>query len=298
MESSLTSEVTKEEQKDTFMKSTDNHTRPLSLSLTAKQPSIKQCVIFADPNYDLEQAGDSSVLNNLITSLSALFLEPPHEDSFACPLPETRDEAHEIQLALTTSENSLELHCFLGDEVTISSVLQVESPFLLHFSTHGYSGFTHVLHGTFFDDTKCGLLLAGANTYRRRDLSKVVPAAGAGVLTSLGAMGMNLCNTGLVYLSACSSAAGSFTSESINSLAEAFRTAGAQTVIATLFTVGDREAKMLTVHFYRELCKTGIRPSQALASAKSMMHNYGYHWVHWSSFICIGEDAPLFPKGA
>lgn len=104
-------------------------------------------------------------------------------------------------------------------------------------------------------------------------------------------MGMNLHNTSLVYLSTCLSSG-----ESINSLAEAFRVAGARTVVATLWPVVDEEAKILAVHFYREVCKTGVRPSQALASAKRKMEESGYHTVLWSSFICLGEDVPLFPS--
>lgn len=271
---------------------------PAAQAHTQDIPS-KHCIIFADPNYDLEQVGeDSGVLEKLITSMSALFLNPPLKTNLASPLPKSRDEAHEVEYTLAAAENPLNSRCVLGDEATVSSVLQVDSPFVLHFSTHGFSEPTRYgSSGTFLDDTKSGLLLAGANTYRRGDLSKIVPAAGIGVLTALAAMGMNLHNTSLVYLSTCLSASGAVVSgESINSLAEAFRVAGARTVVATLWPVVNEEAKILAVHFYREVCKTGVRPSQALASAKRKMEESGYHTVLWSSFICLGEDVPLFPS--
>ena len=260
----------------------------------------KQCIIFADPNYDLEQAEkcDVGVLEKMFASFSLLFLKPTHTTSLACPLPLTREEAHEVRDTLAASENPLSSRCLLGNNVTVSAVLQVDSPFILHFSTHGFTQPTgnYGYRGTFCDDTKCGILLAGANTYHNGDLSKVVPAAGAGVLTALAVMGMNLYNTSLVYLSTCSSAQGSTitSGESINSLAEAFRIAGAKTVIATLWPVLDNEAKLLAVNFYQEACKTGVRPSQALAFAKKKLQESGCHWVIWTSFICIGEDVPLF----
>ena len=269
-------------------------------STLATKPLSKECIIFADPNYDLEQVEkyDDGILEKIFASFSLLFLKPTHTTNLACPLPVTREEAYEVQSTLASSENPLSSQCFFGNDVTVSTVLQVDSPYVLHFSTHGFSqSFSNYgYRGTFCDDTKCGILLAGANTYHHGDLSKVVPAAGAGVLTALAVMGMNLHNTSLVYLSTCSSAQGlSITSgESINSLAEAFRIAGAKTVIATLWPVFDSEAKLLTVYFYQEACKTGVRPSQALALAKKKLQESGYHWVVWTSFICIGEDVPLF----
>ena len=269
-------------------------------STQATKPLSKECIIFADPNYDLERVEkcDEGILEKMFASFSLLFLKPTHTTSLACPLPVTREEAREVQDTLATSENPLSSRCFFGNDVTVSTVLQVDSPYVLHFSTHGFSQplTNYGYRGTFCDDTKCGILLAGANTYHHGDLSKVVPAAGAGVLTALAVMGMNLHNTSLVYLSTCSSAQGpSMTSgESINSLAEAFRVAGAKTVIATLWPVFDSEAKLLTVYFYQEACKTGVRPSQALALAKKKLQESGYHWIVWTSFICIGEDIPLF----
>ena len=285
---------------------TDDDTQPPIPTQTSQTeasmgPSKKQCLVIGDPNYSLEQTAEKSdpgVLHKLTASMSALFFKPSHESSLACPLPKTRDEANEIEYTLSVAENPLETRCILGDEATVSSVLQVQSPYVLHFSTHGFSRSSKLgVSGTFWDDTKCGLILAGANTYHRGDLEKVTPAAGTGMLTALAVMGMNLYETCLVFLSSCTTARGSVApNESVNSLAHAFRAAGAQTVVATLWNVLDNEARMFAVHFYHEVCKTGIRPSEALALAKKKMQESGYHWVYWSSFICIGEDVPLFPE--
>lgn len=257
------------------------------------QQLTKECVIVADPNYDLEcsSEGRTGLIESLVASLGMWFLQ----SSQRIPsLPQTREEAYKIQAALSTV---LQVRCILGNEATLSTVLQVESPFLLHLSTHGFSN-VEVLGtaGTFLDDTKCGLALAGINTYLQGNPKNIVVQAGTGQLTALAAMGMNLEGTRLVYLSACVAAQGSVpTGEAINSLAQAFRAAGAQTVIATRWIVFDDAARMFAIHFYLEACKKGVRPSLALVYAKKKMEEFGVHWIYWSGFVCIGEDTPLFP---
>ena len=270
-----------------------------TLKVDSPSTSTKNCVIFAAPNFDLELKSvddNSGTVHRLTEAISALFLKPSKQTDIAT-LPKTKDEAHEIEYIVSTAENSLAVECILEDDATLSRVLQIEMPFVLHFSTHGFSKPNIIgVSGTFWDDTKCGLLLAGANTYCKGEMCKVVPEAGTGQLSALPVMGMNLSGTRLVYLSTCVSAQGSVRlGESINSLAQAFRAAGAKTVIATLWTVFDNEARMFAIHFYHEAVKTGVSPSQALKVAKERMKESGYHWIFWSSFICIGDDTPLFP---
>ena len=82
----------------------------------------------------------------------------------------------------------------------------------------------------------------------------------------------------------------------MGSLAQAFRSAGAQTVIATQWAVVDDTARQFAVHFYEAACKTAVPPSQALTYAKEKIRQESpyKHWAFWSAFICIGVDLPLF----
>lgn len=279
---------------------TDDQQEPSDVTQTADASySNQHVVIFADPDYNLENksANDLNVVTKLSEAISALFLKPAEQSNMAGPLPKTSNEAQEIECVILASENPVPVVSILGEAATMSKALQVKSPFILHFATHGFAKQNIMgVSGTFWDDTKCGLLLAGSNTYSKGGITKLVPEAGTGQLSALAVMGMNLQNTRLVYLSVCVSAQGAVSlGESINSLAHAFRAAGAQTVIATLWTVFDDEARMLAVQFYYELFKCGVTPSQALQRAKERMNESGYHWVYWSSFVCVGQDIPLFP---
>ena len=109
---------------------------------------------------------------------------------------------------------------------------------------------------------------------------------------------MKLDGTRLVYLSADVTSHGFYSyGEAINSLAHAFRSAGAQTVIATLWPLVDNTAASFAHRFYQEVVKPDVPPSLALAHAKvrMKMETQYKHWAFWGGFICIGQDKPLFP---
>jgi CHAT domain-containing protein len=74
----------------------------------------------------------------------------------------------------------------------------------------------------------------------------------------------NLRRTGLVVLSGCSTSAGGLSAtEGVSSLASAFFTAGARTVIASLWTIEDAPTADFFIAFHRRLAQ-GARPATAL----------------------------------
>ena len=258
-----------------------------------------KCVIIAAPNYNLQKAAaESGIWESVFKAFELLFSEPIPDLPLVKPLPQTEEEARRVEELLSKPGYFLKVSCLIKDKATVLAALQIESPFILHFSTHGFSHpDARGYRGSFWDDTKCGLLLAGANTYRAGKLTQVVPEAGNGELTSLAVCGMNLQGTRLVYLSTCMSSYGLYSyGESVGSLAQAFRSAGAQTVIATQWEVVDDTARQFAIHFYEAACKTAVPPSQALAYAKQKIRQESpyKHWSFWSAFVCIGEDSPIF----
>lgn len=269
---------------------------------TSTEPTCKQCVIVAAPNYDLEKPTaetESSFWGSVIQGFASLFSESTVSADMAEQLPGSEIEAMEVRKVFTESANPIKVMDITKDDATLMSVLQIESPFILHFSTHGFSHpYPRGCRSSFWDDTLSGLLLAGSNTYRRGNFSKVTPEAGTGELTSLAACGMNLRGTRLVYLSTCVSSYGLYSyGETINSLAQAFRSAGAKTVIATLWPIVDDTAQHFAKYFYEAAFRSGVLPSEALVYAKQRTREETtyQHWIYWSCFVCIGEDHPLFP---
>ena len=294
------------DEKQIQSKSCDLTEDRIASALTAVQEDsseseTKECVIFADPDYKMEGASGESVWESFVAAFASAFTDPANasDGSLVNPLPDTRKEAEEISRLLSTSKN-LSVHCLMGEKATLSAVLQVKDPFILHFSTHGFSKpDSQAFRSTFWDDIKSGILLAGASTYRAGKFKSIAAEAGTGELTSLAACGMHLQGTRLVYLSTCVSSYGSYSyGEAVNSLAQAFRIAGAQTVIATLWEVHSKSAVQFASYFYEEACAIGTPPSLALSQAKKRIREETLYddLIHWSPFVCIGRDTPLFPK--
>ena len=264
------------------------------------------CLLFADPDYDLEvdvlEEEGGSILSSafweaLKKSLN-LYPESQQEEKLK-HLPRSLEEAEDVKDLLSLPGNGLlKPQIFSGSSATLLRAIQVKSPLILHFSTHGFSQPSggSMYGGNFWTDMTTGLALAGINTHRFGKTKKISPAAGTGELTAMAACGMDLRHTRLVYLSTCVSSIGFTTvGESVGSLAQAFRAAGAETVVATLWPVIDEAARKFAVHFYNALCEQGTKPSQAIVKAKQQLRQEaGFeHWYYWGPFICIGYNLPL-----
>lgn len=260
------------------------------------------CYFFANPNFDLKQLKGANRFNpwSQVSSVLASFFStsPGCSSTKASPLPDAEVEVKEIESLLTKVHGtSPQVRLIVGDNATLHHVLNVQSPHVLHFATHGFSSPDfHHQYRNFWSDTRSGILLAGSNTYRCGQLDEVATEAGTGELTALAACGMALEGTGLVYLSTCRSTYGFVgRGEALSSLAQGFRSAGAQTVIATMWPVADEIARKIAVYFYAFVSKTGVHPSIALQQAKDKIRSEGYdHWYDWAAFMCIGMDITLF----
>ena len=262
-----------------------------------------ECIIFANPNFDLEREtihdNNQWPWKSLNSLLSSLFSESPVINK-ASPLPDSEKEAYDIEKLLNsqTSNASVKVHVAIGDDATLYKVLQVQSSLILHFATHGFSSPDfHYQYHNFWSDTKSGLLLAGANTYHSQKYTSIVSEAGTGELTALAACGMNLVGTRLVYLSTCRSTYGFIgRGEALSSLAQSFRIAGSNTVVATLWPVSDEVGRKMASYFYDYASKHGLHISLALQAAKRRLQEDENHkyWYNWAGFLCIGIDTLLF----
>jgi tetratricopeptide (TPR) repeat protein/CHAT domain-containing protein len=107
-----------------------------------------------------------------------------------------------------------------------------------------------------------GLVFAGANCPPADD-------PGAGILTALEVAAMDLSGLDTAMLSACNTGRGKEAGgEGVLGLQRAFQVAGARTVVASLWSVPDRETRDLMETFYDNLWHKGMGKLEALRQAQ------------------------------
>ncbi len=259
---------------------------------TAPSSSV---VVLADPDFS-----------------AALQSEPPADVSVDVverpwvPLPGTRQEAEAIQRLIPQAQ------LFLGPEAHKPRLLSLSAPGVLHLATHGFflddsptpKGSRAVGHFGVLgqkpaaprpsDPLLCsGLVLAGACAPSADDPSGSELLPESAVVTALELSGLNLWGTQLVVLSACDTGRGEVKlGQGVYGLRRAFVTAGAETVVTSLWKVNDETTRALMEAYYRHLLQGQGRGS-ALHEAMRLMRQSDSHPHYWAPFIVVGRDAPL-----
>lgn len=125
---------------------------------------------------------------------------------------------------------------------------------LVHFATHGF--FSQLTGDPMMNS---GLVLSGANVISKFGDHKLED----GFLLASEIANVNLGRTKLVVLSACNSGLGYVSSEGVFGLQRAFKQAGAQSILMSLWEIDDEIAQVMMNLFYESLVK-GNSPSQSL----------------------------------
>jgi CHAT domain-containing protein len=221
---------------------------------------------------------------------------------YFAPLAETAQEARAIHSLFP------EAKILTGQQATVDSLKQVDSPSILHIATHGFFLEDSASNST-QDAGKPGARAArGINASVKIEnplLRSGLALAGAnlnqsgkgddGILTALEASNLNLWGTKLVTLSACDTGVGKVkTGEGIYGLRRAFFHAGAETLVMSLWPVSDYVTREMMTAYYSGL-KRGLGRGEALRQAElAMLNRKGRrHPFYWASFIQSGEWANL-----
>src|SRR6202008_2420714 len=140
-------------------------------------------------------------------------------------------------------------------EESFKSISASHSPAVLHIATHGFF-YTQSDSSNVFSSSKdplmrSGLLFAGSNNSFQ---GKMPTDLEDGILTAYEVSNMYLPKTRLVVLSACETARGDIQgSEGVYGLQRAFRMAGVQNLVMSLWEVPDKETAEFMQEFYKNI---------------------------------------------
>lgn len=203
-------------------------------------------------------------------------------------LPGTEQETVAIDQTLKKADVSTTL--FLGDEATEGAIYQVNSPDILHIATHGFwsenAGSTGSDINFFQALVNSGLLLSGVVDYYQSDEPVFTHD---GILTAYEAQNLDLENTELVVLSACETGLGSMNAgEGVYGLQRAFRAAGADYLITSLWKVDDGGTKDFMIAFYTALLETSNVRKAFLTAQQQIKDKYRDPY-YWGAFVLMGD---------
>ena len=196
------------------------------------------------------------------------------------PLPTLLPQSRQTLSALPRAEQEaiaiaqqLQTQPLIGDAATETVVVQrMATASVIHLATHGLLEYGNPQASGVRD-------LPGAIVLARSDQDD-------GLLTSSKILNLTL-RANLVVLSACDTGRGDITGDGVIGLSRSLISAGAASVVVSLWKVADHSTEKLMTEFYRRLQQSG--KAQALRQAMlSTMRQYPDP-IDWAAFTLIGE---------
>ncbi len=172
------------------------------------------------------------------------------------------------------------------------------SPSIIHLSTHGFffSDLDSKYLAQYYTNKsklysnpmlRSGLLLAGANKNWSDSMAILNPAED-GVLTADEISLMDLSSTKLIVLSACETGLGEIQSnEGVYGLQRAFKIAGVQSIIMSLWQVPDKQTAELMELFYKNYLINKMNIRDSLLTAQKTLRDKKLEPYYWASFILL-----------
>lgn len=164
-------------------------------------------------------------------------------------LPGTKIEANAINTLMKKNNIITKLYTESKANEESFKALSGKLNNILHIGTHGFM-WNDNIHRHTDPLARCGLLFAGSNIALSGRVKELEKGVQDGILTAKEISLLDLRGTDLVVLSACETAKGDITSEGVFGLQRAFKMAGAQTIIMSLWKVDDYATQLLMTEFY------------------------------------------------
>jgi CHAT domain-containing protein len=135
---------------------------------------------------------------------------------------------------------------------------------------------------------RCGLLFAGANLALSGNRNELPETVQDGILTAKEVSLLDLRETDLVVLSACETGKGEVTGDGVFGLQRAFKMAGVQTIIMSLWPVNDQATQLLMTEFYNNWIGKHQSKREAFRNAQNTVRYSQYDDpVYWAGFVML-----------
>lgn len=190
-----------------------------------------------------------------------------------------------------------EVRVATGVEAREDSLKSVQNPRLLHLATHGFyypapDDDSNAASNLSFQKSKnplirSGLILANANaSWSRTNMSAA--SEEDGILTAYEVEQLALRGTELVVLSACDTGLGQLRNhEGVYGLQRAFRAAGAQQLIYTLWQIPDFQTQEFMLTFYQSWLEEGQSITKAFQLARQELRKKYPDPFFWAGFVLV-----------
>jgi CHAT domain-containing protein/F0F1-type ATP synthase beta subunit len=212
-------------------------------------------------------------------------------------LPGTKIEVENI--GNFAKSQKLKTFIYTGKQASEDNLKKLSNPDVLHIATHGFFlADVPVSENDKFGEEKrqtqvenpllrCGLLLADAQDGLKNGEQE---GKENGVLTAQEAMNLNLDNTDLVVMSACETGLGEIVNgEGVFGLQRAFQTAGAKTVLMSLWKVNDTATQEMMGLFHENLLVKKLPKREAFTQAQNKLKEKYRSPYYWGAFVMVGE---------
>lgn len=257
-----------------------------------QQTGHTSAVLYGGLYYDVDlSVMDAESKKYDISRLFALRGGAMASDSVYRYLPMTQEEVNSIADLL--GDCRIDTTIYTGTQGTEESFFHLDgqAPQIIHLATHGFyytpTDAENVSRLAGYQNAMLlsGVIMSGGNAGWKGTM--LPEGVLDGIMTADDISRLNLKGADLVVLSACGTGLGSINSEGVFGLQRAFKKAGVQTLVMSLWGVSDWTTKEFMVHFYRNLTENGWNKRKAFEDAKAFIRQTYPEPFYWAGFIML-----------
>ena len=199
----------------------------------------------------------------------------------------TTSKANEESFKYLSGKHNNIIHIGTHGFTWPDSIAQKQDYFALRMQMQTMEGENHHTGPIIDPLNRCGLLFAGSNIALSGHSNELPDGVQDGILTAKEISLMDLRDADLVVLSACETAKGDITSEGVFGLQRAFKMAGVQTIIMSLWKVNDQATQLLMTEFYNNWISHHQPKHEAFRNAQNTIRVQYEEPEFWAGFIML-----------